>query len=68
MGNIFQNKLVLISALLALCLAGNGQDTIVTIKGTVVQDPPLGFADLLVVNNNTGRGVWGKPDGTFGNT
>ncbi|GIV34097.1 MAG: hypothetical protein KatS3mg031_1632 [Chitinophagales bacterium] len=41
------------------------QDSIMLVQGKVVQHPPLGFSDLLVVNATTGRGVFGSIDGTF---
>jgi hypothetical protein len=40
-------------------------DTTVTIVGKVVQEIYMGFSDLLIVNINSGKGIYGKPDGTF---
>lgn len=41
------------------------QENKVLIRGKVVQDIPIGFADLLIVNMNKGQGVYGSLDGTF---
>src|SRR5436190_1060437 len=41
------------------------QDSTSLVKGKVIQHPPLGFSDFIVVNLTTGRGEFGKADGTF---
>ncbi len=46
-------------------LPGKAQDSTILVKGQVIQHPPIGFSDLLIVNMTTGRGVFGNPDGTF---
>jgi hypothetical protein len=46
-------------------IAAQSADSTVTIKGKVIQETFLGFSDLLIVNMNTGRGIYGNADGTF---
>lgn len=41
------------------------QDSTMLIKGKVLQHPALGFSDFIIVNLSTGRGEFGKSDGTF---
>lgn len=56
-----------ISTLLFVLCAGGllAQDSTIVIKGKVVQHPALGFSDFIIVNLATGRGEFGKSDGTF---
>lgn len=41
------------------------QDSTILVKGKVIQHPQLGFSDFIIVNLKTGRGEFGKSDGTF---
>ena len=41
------------------------QDSLVIIKGKVMQDITTGFSDMLIVNMTKGTGVYGNLDGTF---
>jgi len=41
------------------------QDSLVNIKGKVLQDITTGFSDMLIVNITKGTGVYGNLDGTF---
>lgn len=59
------DKMFLILLLFFVPLFIAAQENKVLVKGKVVQDVPVGFADLLVVNMNKGRGVYGSLDGTF---
>jgi len=41
------------------------QDSTILVKGKVIQHPALGFSDFIIVNLKSGRGEFGKSDGTF---
>jgi len=41
------------------------QDSTGIVKGKVIQHPPIGFGELMIINMTSGRGVVGNADGTF---
>ncbi|MDZ4845526.1 MAG: hypothetical protein SH857_08255 [Chitinophagales bacterium] len=60
-------KRSVICLLLIICatFTSFAQDSTILVKGTVVQHPAIGFGDFIIVNLTTGRGEFGKSDGTF---
>ncbi len=53
--------------LLIICATFNAvaQDSTILVRGRVTQHPAIGFSDFIIVNLATGRGEFGKSDGTF---
>ncbi len=43
----------------------NAQDSTILIKGKVIQHPPIGFSELMIINTTSGRGIIGNSNGSF---
>ena len=43
----------------------SAQDSTILVKGKVIQHPPIGFSELMIINVTSGRGILGNSDGTF---
>ncbi len=41
------------------------QDSTILVKGRIIQHPPIGFGELMIINVTSGRGIIGGSDGTF---
>lgn len=54
-----------VAVFLFIISRGIAQDSAILIKGKVIQHPPIGFSELMVINVTSGRGVIGSSDGTF---
>ena len=59
------NKSLPIVLLVLIGFGSHAQDSIIHIKGTVVQHPPIGFGELMIINITSGRGVAGGSNGSF---
>lgn len=53
-------------AAVGLCFTiSSAQDSVSLVKGRVIQHPPIGFSELMIINVTAGRGMVGSADGTF---
>jgi len=58
-------KLFAIALFICPGIYSTAQDSTILVKGKVVQHPPIGFGELMIINVTSGRGIAGGSDGTF---